>query len=309
MPKLRIKIKDRWQEAPVRPPRFVIGRSVDCDFVIESGYISRQHCELVHEDSGWIIRDLGSSLGTEHNGTVVRESPIQLGDNFKLASRFQAVFMPDADTEPGVGQTETLRVVRPPSVRREGERLVAMNGPQSGRTYSLEGDLVCVGRTEDNEIHLPVDTVSSHHAELVREGQRWVVRDLGSGNGTFVNQKRTDIQTLESGDVIDFDRISFRYEESHFRMDHSGTRVRGELLDEEEPAPKDVTLSRMELTPDIPIPRERKHKKNGGLGLLILIMVLLIAILAGATYLGGRYFLDLWQPEITESGSETVKPL
>ncbi|MET8679611.1 DUF1707 and FHA domain-containing protein [Streptomyces sp. NPDC004647] len=68
-----------------------------------------------------------------------------------------------------------------------------------------------IGRDPGNGLRLNDDTVSRVHAELVREGGIWVLRDLGSTNGTCVNGRRvTGRAAVQPGDQVTFGRISFR---------------------------------------------------------------------------------------------------
>src|SRR5689334_5127369 len=58
----------------------VIGRREDCDLRIPLGEVSRKHCRLVKDGDALRFEDLGSSNGTFHNGTRVREAELQPGD-------------------------------------------------------------------------------------------------------------------------------------------------------------------------------------------------------------------------------------
>src|SRR3954467_4376943 len=58
----------------------VIGRREDCDLRIPLGEVSRKHCRLVKDGDALRMEDLGSSNGSFHNGTRVRESELQPGD-------------------------------------------------------------------------------------------------------------------------------------------------------------------------------------------------------------------------------------
>jgi pSer/pThr/pTyr-binding forkhead associated (FHA) protein len=64
------------------------------------------------------------------------------------------------------------------------------------------GLLVTVGRMPDNTVVIENPAVSSHHACVFRAGDDYIVEDLESTNGTFVNSKRVTRHTLQSGDVI-----------------------------------------------------------------------------------------------------------
>jgi pSer/pThr/pTyr-binding forkhead associated (FHA) protein len=67
--------------------------------------------------------------------------------------------------------------------------------------YGL-GLMVTIGRTPDNVLTIDNPAVSSHHACVFRDGDNYVLEDLKSTNGTFVNEKRIERHTLQSGDVI-----------------------------------------------------------------------------------------------------------
>jgi hypothetical protein len=69
-------------------------------------------------------------------------------------------------------------------------KLVAAGGPGAGREEFLRGDTMLVGRSGACQIVVQDEQVSRQHAELRRQGDQWVVRDSGSANGTFVNNRR-----------------------------------------------------------------------------------------------------------------------
>jgi len=85
--------------------------------------------------------------------------------------------------------------------------LVVRQGPEIGTRYMLEGDQVTVGRVPDNDIQLDDFTVSRQHAVLVRQGDAWLVRDLGSLNGTYINSRRVDESVVQHGDEVQVGRF------------------------------------------------------------------------------------------------------
>ncbi len=221
MARLRIKIKDKFHDVAVVGPVFSIGRAESCDHKILSGYISRRHCEIHQTSKGWVLVELASKMGTWLNGVQVHgEVPLNLGDRIKFANRIEAVFLADLVQ----GDTETL-VAQKKRIQKDTERLVALKGPLAGSDFSLHRNLTQLGRATDNHIVVPIDTVSSHHAEITREETGLVLRDLKSGNGTYLGQERIVQHTLRPGDVFLLDWVSFRYEENHFRMAADGTRI------------------------------------------------------------------------------------
>ncbi len=80
--------------------------------------------------------------------------------------------------------------------------LVVRNGPQAGAAMSLEADVTRLGRATDGEISLDDITVSRRHAEVIRNGNSYLVRDSGSLNGTYVNNARIDEAPLAQGDEL-----------------------------------------------------------------------------------------------------------
>ncbi|MEU0830439.1 DUF1707 and FHA domain-containing protein [Streptomyces sp. NPDC056231] len=70
---------------------------------------------------------------------------------------------------------------------------------------------VFIGRDPANGLRLTHETVSRKHAELTVQGGRWILRDLGSTNGTCVNGQRvTGAVSVRDGDQVSFGRITFR---------------------------------------------------------------------------------------------------
>jgi pSer/pThr/pTyr-binding forkhead associated (FHA) protein len=74
-------------------------------------------------------------------------------------------------------------------------------------THDLTDDKVTIGRLADNTLQIEDASVSSHHAELVLEGETYHLHDLGSTNGTFVNGEATTDAILKHGDEVRFGRI------------------------------------------------------------------------------------------------------
>src|SRR6476646_6923132 len=67
--------------------------------------------------------------------------------------------------------------------------LLANNGPQAGRKYELKGDKSVLGRHPDCDVVIEVGAVSRNHCQVVREGNSYRLEDLGSRNGTFLNDE------------------------------------------------------------------------------------------------------------------------
>ncbi|AOS62963.1 glycogen accumulation regulator GarA [Actinoalloteichus hymeniacidonis] len=80
--------------------------------------------------------------------------------------------------------------------------LVVKRGPNAGSRFLLDRETTSAGRHPDSDIFLDDVTVSRRHAEFRREGGEFVVVDVGSLNGTYVNREPVDTAVLTSGDEV-----------------------------------------------------------------------------------------------------------
>lgn len=84
----------------------------------------------------------------------------------------------------------------------EAGLLVVKRGPKAGSRYALDRDVITAGRDPASDIFLDDVTVSRRHVEIHRSGNRYVARDLGSLNGTYINSKPIDEAELRDGDEL-----------------------------------------------------------------------------------------------------------
>ena len=83
-----------------------------------------------------------------------------------------------------------------------------------GERFLLDTDRAVAGRSGQADIFLDDVTVSRKHAEFVREGERFVVRDIGSLNGTYVNRARIDSAVLTTGDEVQIGKFRMSFHAS-----------------------------------------------------------------------------------------------
>jgi len=87
-------------------------------------------------------------------------------------------------------------------------------GPGEGLVFALDKEAMVMGRDASCDIQLPDQGVSRRHAEIYKVGELFFIRDLGSRNGTFVNDERVDEELLREGDIITMGATALVFEES-----------------------------------------------------------------------------------------------
>lgn len=80
--------------------------------------------------------------------------------------------------------------------------VIRAGGGREGESFLLEGEEVRIGRRPECQVFLDDITVSREHAVVRREGERWLIEDLGSLNGTYVNRERIERAQLEDTDEL-----------------------------------------------------------------------------------------------------------
>ncbi|MCM2410983.1 DUF1707 and FHA domain-containing protein [Streptomyces sp. RKAG290] len=154
-----------------------------------------------------VLRE-GAAQGRLSQDTFMRRMELAL-----TASRSEELEALTADLESGGRLSRQLfRVVAgvsgfPERVRRawRAERLPKLLLPAPSPHPLL------IGRDPGNGLRLSHETVSRTHAELTVHSGRWLLRDLGSTNGTCVNGQRvTGTVSVREGDQVSFGRMTFR---------------------------------------------------------------------------------------------------
>ncbi len=130
---------------------------------------------------------------TTPNGTESRPDPATM--------RYTGIVEPEAplapDTRLAPEDQTTIEALRPGTAL-----LLVLRGPNTGARFLLDSPLTTTGRHPDSDIFLDDVTVSRKHAVFQQDGDTFVVRDVGSLNGTYVNRERIDSATLRAGDEV-----------------------------------------------------------------------------------------------------------
>jgi diguanylate cyclase (GGDEF)-like protein len=89
--------------------------------------------------------------------------------------------------------------------------LIYPAGPDLGRKFAIDHDAVLIGRGSDCDITVDLDSVSRRHAQIERRGAAIMVSDLGSTNGTYVNEKQVQERALADGDHVKIGNAIFKF--------------------------------------------------------------------------------------------------
>jgi uncharacterized membrane protein len=126
-------------------------------------------------------------------------------------------------------------------------QFVMRSGPNTGKIYPLEAPEILIGRDASNGVAINDAEVSRKHAKLSLHGSAYVIQDLGSTNGSFVNGQRiTGTQVLNPGDTVSFgENIVVIYEAA---FDSNATVIASAKV------PKTVTSVRRPVLAPTPAP-------------------------------------------------------
>jgi hypothetical protein len=110
---------------------------------------------------------------------------------------------PAAGAFDSFGDAEKTRVVRPGSATQRPGMIVVRQGKEPGRIFEMRKERLTIGRSRESDIFLEDLAVSRLHTTINQEADgRFVLRDEGSANGTYVNSQKVSEHVLEEGDEI-----------------------------------------------------------------------------------------------------------
>ena len=133
-------------------------------------------------------------------------------------------------------------------------KLSVIDGPHTGEVFELTANRTLIGRDLNNGIRLPDGLVSRHHAEVVREGDAYKLRDLKSTNGTFVNELPVTETVLRHGDIVQMADVTLRYDAELPKAVGLNTPVFKQPAPPAAPAPKPAPPAKIEPAAPPPAP-------------------------------------------------------
>ncbi len=167
----------------------------------------------------------------------------------------------------------------PPTLPPPSITLTIRRGPKQGQKFSFTKDVIALGRRDDNDVVIDDPQISRRHASLSWEKGKFILRDLGSANGTFLNGVPVEEPcALREGDAIGLGNyvvLSFSTTDlGKTMMDLPGPEKRREI------AKRDASVS--STAP--PVARPRPQTSWSGLviaGLMVFLLLGIGAVVAG----------------------------
>lgn len=184
-----------------------LGRAEDNEVVLSDVGVSRRHAQVYVSRGEVTVEDLGSGNGTYYNGYRIQSQPVQDGDEividpFVLQFRVRGA----AGGNRGASPAAADRAQTPPA-RLE----VVVGTGMAGSSYPITSRGLSIGRSEDRDVVIPDPAASRHHCQITLQGGEYVLRDMGSANGIFVNAVRVRECTLADGDLIRIGNTEMRF--------------------------------------------------------------------------------------------------
>ncbi|ACE83200.1 FHA domain-containing protein [Cellvibrio japonicus] len=176
---------------------YSIGSAPDNQLVIKDEDIDPVHAKVIREDNKFFLKDNNSHSGCFVNGQRITQKEIIPGDILRFGSVEIIVLDPRSLPDKGHNQAPW--------------RLVSDSSWLAGKQFQVPPDKSLVmGRGNQCDIVIPGTHLSRRHAEICVEGNHLRIRDLGSANGTFLNDVQISNATANNGDRLRLDVYSFR---------------------------------------------------------------------------------------------------
>ncbi len=184
---------------------FTLGRDLRSDWAIKDPMASREHAIIKEDRDGFYIEDRGSRNGTFVNKDKIIRKKLSDQDEIRIGS---AAFLfsgkeGQTDSEISASSLSECEPVPsgPPQEAIGSWTIEVLSGKEVGRFFELSPKRLSVGRGK-TDVVVNDPKVSRHHADLEWSEKGFILIDLKSTNGIFVNEQKVDKKLLSADDVI-----------------------------------------------------------------------------------------------------------
>lgn len=134
------------------------------------------------------------------------EAPISMEEEYQLGGGegyFEQVMDESEPNSPERYEvTESATPIEPLQISKTTPKLTIMEGDRQGETFELKEEETTIGRASSNTIILKEAKVSRQHASIKKKGNEYLIEDIHSSNGVFVNDEKITEHALSNGDII-----------------------------------------------------------------------------------------------------------
>jgi len=214
----------------------------DVDIPLDVTTVSNTHAQIEYKNNGFYLSDLGSTNGTYLNDEgekITGKVRIKAGDvisfdqhRFKFVVRGQGDRISASKSSPtgsksgqfsGVSSVSNIDSARNPENTATDSEVAGFeayledaSGVTDKKSHKIARKVVKIGRVKRRDIDIFIDknTVSAAHAQIEYKDNSFYLSDLGSRNGTYLNEERDRITSevrLSGNDVIYFDQYKFKF--------------------------------------------------------------------------------------------------
>jgi pSer/pThr/pTyr-binding forkhead associated (FHA) protein len=219
----------------------VFGRDASSDIVVHGNDVSRRHAEIHPRPDGYVLIDTSVNGTYVRNERVAGELRLGRGDVIRMGTeefRFYADVAPEAAAEETVPSSEFPAVAPPGAEHRLNDTffgvtamesqearpaaephaaplasVLVRSGVRKGDRYQIRVPIANMGRADYNDVVIADPSVSTMHAKLQHRGGIWMLSDLGSTNGTFVDGELASGEVpLGPGAIIRLGEVALSFE-------------------------------------------------------------------------------------------------
>jgi pSer/pThr/pTyr-binding forkhead associated (FHA) protein len=186
----------------VEQPELVMGRGDDCDIRLEGDTVSRHHSKIKRIGNAFLLEDC-SRNGTYVNGERVASTQLRDQDQIRVGQNLLLVQLTSSLGTSTLTSKATTPNLLPYLLELKPH--IVIKGLEVGVTQPFGETRVTIGRRADNHLMLDEDNISRQHLCIERrDDERYYAVDMGSSNGTFLNDERIQTAPLKDGDVLRF---------------------------------------------------------------------------------------------------------
>ncbi len=182
----------------------ILGREESCDIVISNEAVSRRHARIYKDGNDWLVEDLGS-----RHGTIVNGEPLAKDEKRLLRHGLLIEIGP-----------EKIRILTEaePIAATQSTYFIYQNGPMAGQKVQLDSakpELI-IGRGPEATWQIDDKNISRKHAKIKQDIDGIWLEDLGSKNGTWLNERQLSAPAqLKDADIIGLGDLKLTFVDSN----------------------------------------------------------------------------------------------